>query len=190
MDKETQDKTLKTSEQGTMDSTLDSAAEATEQSELAPDLTEPVAWNAPEGLRMQRSLGWYVIFGTVVIALMALAILVFKSWTFAVLIPIMAISLIVLTDKTPNIINYAISPKGVYVADKLHDFSEFRAFGMIREGDHYSILLLPVKRFSPGLTIYFTEAEGERIVDMLGARLPMQEVKSDILEKFIHFIKL
>ena len=135
------------------------------------DLTEPIAWNAPEGVQVQRGKLWYVFFVIVLIGLMAVA-------------------LFVLSNKTPQVINYAISPKGIYIADILHDFSEFRAFGLIHENNQHSILLLPVKRFSPGLTIYFSEAEGEKIVDMLGARLPMQEIKPDALEKFIRLIKL
>jgi hypothetical protein len=154
------------------------------------DLTEPIAWNAPEGVRVQRGAVWYVLFAIVLAGLMALAILVFQNWTFAILLPIMAVALFVLSNKNPQTINYAISPKGIYIADTLHDFSEFRAFGLLHENDQHSILLLPVKRFSPGLTIYFSEAEGEKIVDMLGARLPMQEIKPDALEKFIRLIKL
>lgn len=154
------------------------------------DLTEPIAWNAPEGVRIQRDAVWYVLFAIVLAGLMALAILVFQNWTFAILLPIMAVALFVLSNNNPQTINYAISPKGIYIADTLHDFSEFRAFGLLHENDQHSILLLPVKRFSPGLTIYFSEAEGEKIVDMLGARLPMQEIKPDALEKFIRLIKL
>ena len=154
------------------------------------DLTEPIAWNAPEGVRVQRGAVWYVLFAIVLAGLMALAILVFQNWTFAILLPIMAVALFVLSNKNPQTINYAISPKGIYIADTLHDFSEFRAFGLLHENDQHSILLLPVKRFSPGLTIYFSEAEGEKIVDILGARLPMQEIKPDALEKFIRLIKL
>jgi len=154
------------------------------------DLTEPIAWNAPEGVRVQRGAVWYVLFAIVLVGLMALAILVFQNWTFAILLPIMAVALFVLSNNNPQTINYAISPKGIYIADTLHDFSEFRAFGLLHENDQHSILLLPGKRFSPGLTIYFSEAEGEKIVDMLGARLPMQEIKPDALEKFIRLIKL
>jgi len=154
------------------------------------DLTEPIAWNAPEGVRIQRGAVWYVLFAIVLAGLMALAILVFQNWTFAILLPIMAVGLFVFSNNKPQNINYAISPKGIYIADTLHDFSEFRAFGLLHENDQHSILLLPVKRFSPGLTIYFSEAEGEKIVDMLGARLPMQEIKPDALEKFIRLIKL
>ena len=166
----------------------------TQEFKLSPsdgiDLTEPIAWNAPEGVRVQRGAVWYVLFAIVLVGLMALAILVFQNWTFAILLPIMAVALFVLSNNNPQTINYAISPKGIYIADTLHDFSEFRAFGLLHENDQHSILLLPVKRFSPGLTIYFSEAEGEKIVDMLGARLPMQEIKPDALEKFIRLIKL
>lgn len=121
---------------------------------------------------------------------MALAIFVFNSWTFAILLPIMAVALVLLRSKPSVMVNYAISPKGVYVADRLYDFSEFRAFGLGQDGDQHSAILLPVKRFSPALTIYFSEAEGETIVDMLGARLPMQEIAPDALEKLIRIIRL
>jgi len=110
------------------------------------DLTEPIAWNAPEGMQVKRGKMWYVFFVIVLIGLMALAILVFKNWTFAVLLPIMTVALFVLSNKTPQVINYAISPKGIYIADVLHDFSEFRAFGLIHENNQHSILLLPVRR--------------------------------------------
>ena len=80
--------------------------------------------------------------------------------------------------------------KGIDIADKLYDFSEFRAFGVIDEPGSPSIIVLPVKRFSTGVTLYFNIEDGERIVDMLGARLPLQEVKLDLLEKVIRLIKL
>lgn len=156
----------------------------------ATDLTQPIAWQATEGPTTHRPAAWYIIFVVVVLGLMALSLFVFKSWTFTILLPIMAVALALLATKPASLVNYAISPKGVYVADKLHDFSEFRAFGLMRDGQQHAAILLPVKRFSPALTIYFSEAEGEAIVDMLGSRLPMQEVKPDALEKFIRAIKL
>ena len=153
-------------------------------------LSEPFSWQATEGVHVPRGTTWYVLFAVAVLGLMALAVLVFKSITFAILLPVMAVAVILLRTKAPRIINYAISPKGIYVADRLYDFSEFRAFGIIQDPDYLSIIVLPVKRFSPGLTLYFNEDEGERIVDMLGARLPMQDVRIDSLEKLIRAIRL
>lgn len=159
-------------------------------SQPASRLSEPFSWKASEGVQVKRDGVWYVLFSLVVIGLMSLAVFVFKSVTFAILLPVMAVAVILLSSKAPREINYAISPKGIYVSDQLHDFSEFRAFGVIHDPEYLSIIVLPVKRFSPGLTLYFNERDGERIVDMLGARLPMQEVKVDSLEKLIRFIRL
>lgn len=156
----------------------------------AIDLREPVTWEAPEIIRDQRGIVWYIVAGVATLVMIVLSVLVFNNWTFAVLLPIMAAAVLTLSIKPPENINYAISPKGVYVADKLYDFSEFRAFGIIKEKELHSAVLLPVKRFSPGLTIYFPEEKGEKIVDMLGARLPIQEIKLDALEKLIRLIKL
>ena len=154
------------------------------------DLAQPFSWHAPEGAQVARGTLWYVLFGVVALGLLALAILVFKSITFAILLVVMIASVVTLTGKTPRTINYGISPKGIYVGDRLHDYSEFRAFGVVQDPGFLSIIVLPVKRFSPGLTLYFDEADGEKIVDMLGARLPLQEVKPDVLEKLIRFIRL
>ena len=154
------------------------------------DLTQPFSWQATEGRQVSRGVVWYVMLGVISIGLMALAIFIFKSITFAILLVVIDIAVIVLTGKPPRSINYGISPKGIYVADKLYDFSEFRAFGVIDEPGSPSIIVLPVKRFSTGVTLYFNIEDGERIVDMLGARLPLQEVKLDLLEKVIRLIKL
>ena len=163
----------------------------TEQENIeAIDLKQPISWHATENISESRGLVWYVVFGLVVVGLLALAILVFKSVTFAILIPIMAVSVLVISQRAPTPVQYSISPKGIYVADKLYDFSEFRSFGVLYDPRGPYIMLLPVKRFAAGVTLYFDEENGERIVDMLGARLSLQEMKPDALEKFIRLIRL
>ena len=154
------------------------------------DLKQPISWQALENVSEPRGSIWYIVFGLVSIALLATAIFLFKSVTFAILIPIMAIAVIVMARRSPLPIQYSISPKGVYVADRLYDFSEFRSFGVIKDPAGPYIMLLPVKRFSPGVTLYFDEKDGEKIVDMLGARLSLQDIQPDSLEKFIRFIRL
>lgn len=174
------------------ENTPDTPLDANGETELRKpvNLAEPFSWTAPEGIRVTRGMGWYVAFGTVIIVLMVLAIFVFKSWTFAILLPVMAIAIVLLSVKPPRDINYAVGPKGIHIGDKLYDYSEFKAFGVHQDSDPLSIVVLPIKRFSTGITLYFSEADGERIVDMLGARLPLQEVKHDSFEKLIRLIRL
>jgi hypothetical protein len=51
-------------------------------------------------------------------------------------------------------------------------------------------MLLPTKRFKPGVSVYFPEEAGEAIVDMLGARLPMQEFHLDIIDKLVRKLRI
>ena len=49
---------------------------------------------------------------------------------------------------------------------------------------------MPIKRFKPGLSVYFPVSEGERIVDFLSSKLPMQEVSMDFIDRIVRLFKL
>ena len=71
-----------------------------------------------------------------------------------------------------------------------HPFDNFRAFGIVKEGSHYSAVLIPKKRLGINVKVYFPEGSGEAIVDNLGARLPMEQVKPDLLDKLVDFLRI
>lgn len=152
--------------------------------------SEPVRWQASEYIHQEKNALWFVVFGLVVLVFMAIAVLVMQAWSFAVLIAVMAAAVIVYSQRPPRTLTYTISDKGLYVGDRLYHFEEFKSFGVIHDGLEYSVMLVPVKRFSPGVTVYFPEEYGEQIVDMLGARLPMQELHLDIIDRIVRKLRL
>lgn len=166
------------------------AAEVTQPA--APEVDEPpVSWTAKEYVELSKGSGWYIIFALVVLGLIAVDIFLLKSITFSVLVVVMAISLIVYARRPPREIQYTLSGKqGLYIGDTLHHLSEFRAFGLIQDGDHHSIMLIPVKRFAPGVSVYFPEEAGEQIVDILGQRLPMETLKLDVIDVIVRKLRL
>lgn len=161
-----------------------------QQPEPPVDDQAPVRWEAAEYIQRDKSAWWFVVFAVVVVVLMALAIFIMQSVTFAILIPVMAAALLVYNYRSPRIINYTLSRKGLYVNDHLYPFKDFKSFGVIHEDDEYSIMLIPVKRFKPGVSVYFPEESGEAIVDMLGVRLPMKEVKLDAVDKILRKLRI
>lgn len=169
--------------------TSDVVVEEAPSSEPAPPL-EPVHWQAHEYIHHDKSPLWFVIFVVVVIAFIAAAIFLIKSITFAILVPVMAAALLMYTHRPPRLLDYTLSNKGLYVNDHLYSFSEFKAFGVVRDGEEYSIMLLPVKRFMPEVSVYFPEEAGEAIVDMLGSRLPMQEFHLNFVDKIIRKLRI
>ena len=151
---------------------------------------EPVRWQATEYIQHEKNGLWFIAFILVTLGLMAVAIFLIRSWTFAVLIPVMATALLTYTHRPPRLINYTLSQKGLHVNDHLYSFAEFKAFGVIRDGGEYSIMLVPIKRFRPGVTVYFPEEVGEPLVDMLGTRLPMRDLHLDLVDKIIRKLRI
>ena len=153
----------------------------------------PVQWVAHEYIHEEKGTGWYIIFAVVVLLLIAADVLFLKSflWTFSFLVMVMAVALVVYSRRPPRDIQYALSCKqGLYIGERLYHLSDFKAFGLIKDGDHNSIMLIPVKRFAPGVSVYFPDEAGERIVDILGQRLPMETLKLDAIDILVRKLRL
>jgi len=151
----------------------------------------PVTWSAQEYIHIDKGTGWFFLFAIVVLALIAVDIFLLKSWTFSALVIVMAVAIIIYVRRPPRTLTYALSPaQGLYVGERLYHFDEFRTFGLIKDGDNHSIMLIPRKRFAPGVSVFFPEEAGERIVDILSQRLPAEELKLDIVDIVIRKLRL
>jgi len=146
---------------------------------------QPVQWQAPEYVQERRSPWWFIGFWVVTALLMAVAFFILQSWSFAILVPAMAAALMIYSHRPPRMLNYVLSAKGIYINDQLHPMGSFKSFGVLREESIPSLMLIPTKRFRPGLTVYFPVELGEAIVDLLGQRLPMQELRLDAIDRIV-----
>ncbi len=185
-----QDKPLDEVEQNAQE-----AEDFTQQTEApvvedTPD-NPPITWTAQEYIHLDRSPLWFVAFIAVVLGLVALSVFVLNAWSFAVLVVVMAVALIVYIRRPPRTLTYALSPnQGLYVGERLYTFDEFKAFGLIQDDGNFSIMLIPRKRFAPGVSVFFPEDAGERIVDILGQRLPMENLKLDLVDTIVRKLRL
>ena len=144
-----------------------------------------VRWRGPEHLYSERSMRWYAALALATLIMMAIAYFAFKSLTFTILLPVMAVALGVYAYRPPEIIDYTLTRKGLYARDKLMLYDQFKSFDVVTINNIHHIALIPRKRFQLGQNIYFPEESGEKIVDMLAARLPMKEVKPDFIDKIL-----
>lgn len=154
-----------------------------------PDL-EIANWQAQNIITGDKNKLWYFVFAGVLTALLVVSWLI-QSWTFALLIIVSAIAiLVVLSSNNIRQISYSLSGRGFYIDGNLHEYADFRSFGILKEDNVFSIVFLPKKRFSPSVSIYFPEENGEQIVDILGSILPMEDIKLDFIDKIVRKLKL
>lgn len=161
----------------------DEAAESSLEQEIAN-------WRSKDLIIGEKNKTWYIIFTVVVLALVAISWLI-GSWSFALLIIVSALALVVVRRQSVSqTVAYSLSNRGFYIDGKLHEFNLFKSFGVLKDGDEFSIIFIPRKRLSPSVSIYFPESDGEKIVDIIGSRLPMEDVKLDVLDKIVRKLKL
>ena len=150
---------------------------------------ESVSWEAEEYIKRTRNVWWYIGLFVIGAGLCALSVY-FKQWTFLVLIIVCIIAILVTSIRPPRKIRYSLDSSGLTEGERLHKYEDFRAFGILKEGSHFSAILIPKKRFALSVKVYFPETNGEAIVDALGARLPMEDVKLDFLDKIVNFLRI
>ncbi|MBI3494694.1 hypothetical protein HY004_01780 [Candidatus Saccharibacteria bacterium] len=150
---------------------------------------EPVSWEASESIDHQHDGTWFAGMLLVVIVLIGISVWL-QLWTFTALIVIMAIALAIYTRRPPRVLRYSLSSNGLHIGEQFRGFDEFKSFGVLQEGNLFSVMLIPTKRFGQSLTIYFGEGEGERIVDILGAYLPMEELELDVMDGLLRRLRL
>lgn len=150
---------------------------------------QSVSWEAEEYLQYDRNIWWYVGLFVAGICLGALSIFL-QQWSFLALVIVCVFAVLFISIRPPRKLQYTLDKDGLTEGGKLHKYDEFRAFGILKEGPHFSAILIPKKRFSPQVKVYFPGNSGEAIVDALGARLPMEEVKLDFIDKIVNFLRI
>lgn len=148
-----------------------------------------VSWVANEFIHQERGTKWFVGFVVVILAFVGLAIWM-QWWSFLVLLVVIAVVIVIYTRRPPHELSYVLNNDGLEVDGKLYEFENFKAFGVIKDGEEYSVMLIPTQRFQPGLMVYFPEEAGEDIVDMLGSRLPMKDLKLDAVDRVVRLLRL
>lgn len=153
------------------------------------DAEDQITWSAQEAVHHEKGAMWFVLFTVLMLGLLGLSIWT-QAWSFAVLILVITVVVFIFAKRPPRELAYSLSDDGFSVDGRAHKYDEFKAFGVIKDGEDYSVMLIPVQRLQPGLTMYFPEELGEDIVDILGSHLQMKELKLDAVDRMAKFFRL
>jgi hypothetical protein len=157
-----------------------------------------IRWTASDSIDHERGRGWYIGAVTITLSLVALLVVLavfdiistMTAVTTGVLTVIILVALLVVARKPARQLNYMLTDAGLTIEGKLYPFSEFRAFGVQRIGALWQLVLVPVRRFGLNVTMFIHEEQGEQIVDELGARLPMEDLKIDPVDRLVRRLKI
>jgi hypothetical protein len=147
-------------------------------------------WDAPEYIHSDKTPLWYVLACVLAAAFMVLAVVVFHSWTFAALVLVMAVSVVVYARRRPGIARYSLDTSTLVVNDKPMALDEFRAYSIGKDADMYYVALVSHKRFMPMVFAYFPEEKGDDIVEILADVLPVEPIHRNMIDMVSGWLRL
>ena len=113
-----------------------------------------------------------------------------KDFVAACMVALAGIIFGVFSARPPRVLNYSISETGVQIGQRLYPYHEFKSFGLSEEGPLRSVLLMPLKRFLPPITVFYEPQAEDSIMNVLASYLPFEHRQPDAIDKLmsrIHF---
>ena len=160
------------------------------QNPAAPsEVPDEISWTASEFILHEKSPAWY---GMAALAGAVGAALVYwltkdKITTFIILLA--AISLAVFAARKPKVQTYTINGTGLHVGPHVYQFENFKSFSINEEDSIATIVLMPLKRFMPMLTVYVAPDVEDGVVSLLSYILPFEQHRQDAVDSLLKRIR-
>lgn len=95
------------------------------------------------------------------------------------------------SSRKPQTVHYQLDDTGITIGHKHYPYNMFRSFA-VEEGSQtktHGLVLMPLRRFMPMLSMHYASDLEEEIVDELSARLPMEAFRRDAVDAISRKLK-
>jgi len=142
------------------------------------------SWSAAEYEERERTADWFWAVGVIAITA-AITSVIYSNYFFAILILLGAGLLWHFAVKSPELITYELTDKGLQIKSHLYPYANIKSFWVQKEGKH--ILFLKTERFfMPILSIPIEPEDAEIIKNIfLSKEVVEEEMKEHPSEKIM-----
>ena len=158
----------------------------------ADDMPQPpeVSWSASEFIAHEKSPLWYAALTAVSVVFAAVIYFLMHDLIAVIAVVFVCILFGFLAAHKPRVLTYYVNAAGITIGQKTYSFSDFKSFGVVNEGAFSNITFMPMKRFMPTLSIYYPPEHEQAIIDVLSNYLPFAPATHDLIDRFMHRIRL
>jgi hypothetical protein len=150
---------------------------------------EVVKWTASEYVDHAKGPAWFALMGIALFIVVGVLYFVTKDILASVLVGLAGITFGVFAGRRPQVLEYSISPGGITIGQRTHTFDDFKSFSLTESGPLPAILLLPLRRFLPPITIFYDPKEEDKIIDALADYLPHEDREPDLVDRLMSRIR-
>lgn len=146
-------------------------------------------WEASEYIHHKKNPAWYLGFAVFTITVMLVMYLLLRDLISVAVVALMSAALVIFAQRPPKTLRYAITELGIEIGDSKYPYESFKSFSVVNNHGIQSIVIDPMHRYLPPITIYFEPDDGEKIFEILSNQLPYVEYKPDFVDRFMEKIK-
>lgn len=158
--------------------------------DASPQRPEPVEWTASEYVAHHKSIGWFMALGAATAVLSIIVYLITRGdMVSSGMIVLAGIAFGIFGARQPEVLQYNVSDSGIRIGQKFYGYGEFKSFSILNEGAFNSIMLLPLKRFMPPISIYYVPEDEEKIIHNLSTALPVEDRQEDRLDRLMRRLR-
>jgi hypothetical protein len=148
------------------------------------DTPTVLRWSAYEHEHVERAADWYWALGIVTVSVVIISILLHDA-LFAVIAVLAACTIILLSRRPPQIVEFEVSDRGIRTGHTLHRYNEIISFWVEDEiGDRAVLLIDTVKWSAPNLIIPIEHIEPR----LVRAYLQERATEKHMIEPWPHKI--
>ena len=137
----------------------------------------------------EKGASWFIRLGLVIAVISIVVFVLTRDFITTGTIIFAGVVFGIFASRKPRVLNYQIDNAGIHIESKTYDFQAFKSFAVHEEGALHFLSFMPMKRFSPGLTVYFPPEEEPKVVNALSEFLPIAQAKEDAIDRFMRKIR-
>lgn len=149
-----------------------------------------IVWRASEFISREKTTLWFAGLAAGAIVLAAAVFFLSGGGYFSsATIGVVALLFGIVSVKKPRELEYRIDNSGIAIGAKKYSYESFKAFALTQEGAMPTIVLLPLGRFMPPISVYCTAEDMPAILAKLEEFLPEDTHRYDAIDRFLRRIR-
>lgn len=165
-------------------------ADESQANNASPSLNAKAAsWSASEYIAHAKGTMWFVLLGIGLAAFVTAVFLLTEDLIASIVVGIAGITFGAFAARPPRVLEYSVDARGIQIGSRFYPYADFKSFSLLEEGPLPAIVLLPLKRFLPPITVFYEPKEEDKILDVLADYLPHEEKQQDIVDRLMRHIR-
>jgi hypothetical protein len=151
------------------------------------DETRAITWEAPEHRHIEKTGDWYWAVSIIAIAASVVSI-IFENILFGVVILLAASTMILFGHRSPKMMPFEVSVRGVRCGNDLYLFPSLEAFTIDEENPSGPQLIVRSKHyFMPLIIIPIPDEFIDEIDALMSAKLPEEHLEEPLSHRLLEF---